>query len=72
MALATALYHQGREGLAESLAAEAIWLDAEYSKAEHQEYHLWGEQLIEDAAVVLQADSVQNVLHSVTEGYGDQ
>lgn len=72
LALATALYHQGRLGLAESLAAEAIWLDAEYSKAEHQEYHLWGDRLIEDAAAVLQTDSVQNVLNSMTSGYGDQ
>ncbi len=72
LALATALYQQGRLGLAESLAAEAIWLDAEYSQAEYQRYHLWGEQLIEDATAVLQTDSVQVVLSSVNSGYGDQ
>lgn len=73
LALATALYQQqGRRGLAEVLAAEAVWLDAEYSKAEYQEYHLWGEQLIEDAAVVLQTNSVQTVLQSSPQGYGDQ
>lgn len=73
LALATALYHEeGRSGLAEALASEAIWLDAQYAEAEYQKYHLWGERLIEDAAAVLETDSVQAVLQSVPRGYGDQ
>lgn len=72
LALATALYQQGRTGLAEALASEAIWMEAEYSQAEYQKYHLWGDQLIEDAKAVLQTDSVQSVLESMPQGYGDE
>lgn len=58
LALATALYIQGKTNEAEELGKEAIQLDPEYGRLETLRTNLWGEKLMQDVQILLQTETV--------------
>ncbi len=62
LALASALYAQGKTDQGLALAAQALKLDSRYSDIEFLKENLWGDRLIADTQVVLATPVIQQTL----------
>ena len=62
LALASALYAQGKTDQGLALAAQALKLDSRYSEIEFLRENLWGDRLIADTKTVLATPVIQQTL----------
>ena len=63
LALATALYVQGKTEEATELGVQAIQLDFTYGDIQTLRDNLWGEELIRDVQVLLEETDVRDALN---------
>ena len=65
LAIAVALYQQGKQEEAIKLAQKALQIDRSYSKIHHLKINLWGEKLVADAEKLLNNTEIQAFLDNL-------
>ena len=65
LALAAALYAQGKTDQGLALAAQALKMDSRYSDIEFLKENLWGDRLIADTKIVLATPIIQKTLREI-------
>lgn len=67
LALAIALYAQGRQEQGLSLGEAALQLDSRYADLEFLKANLWGDRLLADAATFIQTPRIQDTIAQVQQ-----